>query len=272
MKEDIQLAAQARNARPAITSLAMPGTMSTPPVESSGERVEYEELSQIRKTIAARMTQSKFTAPHMTAFEEVEVSRLVELRREKKDMLAAQGIKLSYLPFIVRAVALSLKKHRKLNCSLDLENNRVVHHNYCNIGIAIDTAEGLIVPVIKDADRRSIFELAAILHDYAERARERRLELAEIREGTFTITNYGSLAGTYGVPIINFPEVAILGVGRIMEKPVVNNGQIVPGHVLPLSLSADHRIVDGGDAARFLLDVMSLLADPINMLLMWGMK
>jgi pyruvate dehydrogenase E2 component (dihydrolipoamide acetyltransferase) len=231
-------------------------------------REEYEELSQIRKTIAARMVQSKFTAPHMTAFEEVEVSKLVDLRREKKDALAAQGITLSYLPFIVRAVALSLKKHRKLNCRLDLEGNRVVYHNFYNIGIAIDTPEGLIVPVVKDADQKSIIELAAIIHDFAERARDRKLTLTEIRDGTFTITNYGSLAGTYGVPIINYPEVAILGIGRIMEKPVIKDGGVVPGYVLPLSLCADHRIVDGGDAARFLLDVMSLLADPVNMLLM----
>ncbi len=267
MKEDVQQAAQ-RKAAPSLTpSTVLAAPIPSPLPASSGERVEYQELSQIRKTIVARMTQAKFTAPHLTAHEEVEISKLVELRREQKAAMAERGLNLSYLPFIVRAVALSLKKNRKLNCRLDLEHNRVIYHNYYNVGIAVDTPEGLIVPVIKDADRRSIAELAWIISDYAARARERKLELSEIRDGTFSITNYGSIAGTYGVPIINYPEVAILGIGRIMEKPVVKNGQIVPGQVLPLSLSADHRIVDGGDVARFLLDVMALLSDPVNMLL-----
>lgn len=269
MKEDIQRAANGpKQEIPApVTSTRSPVIAGPSTQPDYAERESYEELTQIRKTIAARMAQSKFTAPHLTAFEEVEVSNLVALRREQKASLAAQGVNLSYLPFVVRAVALALRSHRKLNCRLDLENNRVVYHNYYNVGIAVDTAEGLIVPVIKDADRRSILEIAQIIQDYATRARERRLTLAEIREGTFSITNYGSIAGTHGVPIINYPEVAILGVGRIVERPVVRAGQIVPGHVLPLSLSADHRIVDGGDVARFLLDIMASLADPVNMLL-----
>ncbi|MBU0509124.1 2-oxo acid dehydrogenase subunit E2 [bacterium] len=267
MKEDVRLAAesQRRATIPAKSEMSpiAPPSRATSPVE----RVEYEGLSQLRKTIIARMVESKFTAPHMTAHEEVEISKLVELRREQKSAMVERGVNLSYLPFIIRAVALSLKKHRKLNCRLDLENNRVIYRNYFNIGIAVDTSDGLIVPVIKDADQRSIIELAQIIGDLAARARERKLTLNEIRDGTFSITNYGSLAGTYGAPIINYPEVAILGVGRIMEKPVVRNGQIVPGHVLPLSLSADHRIVDGGDVSRFLLDLMVYLSDPANMLL-----
>jgi pyruvate dehydrogenase E2 component (dihydrolipoamide acetyltransferase) len=237
------------------------------PLSTSAEREEYEELSQIRKTIAARMAQSKFTAPHFTAFDDVEVSKLVELRREQKDILADQGITLSYLPFVIRAVAVALKQHPKLNCRLDLDNNRVVYHNYVNIGMAVDAPDGLIVPVIKDADKKSILELATTIADLGTRARNRQLTLNEIREGTFSITNFGSLAGRYGTPIINYPEVAILGIGRIQEQPVVKDGQIVPGHVLPLSLSADHRIVDGGDVARFLMDVMAFLSDPVKLLL-----
>ena len=205
--------------------------------------------------------------PHLTAHEEVEVSALVALRRDLKAALAERGVALSYLPFVIRAVALSLKDYPKLNCRLDLENNRVIYQRFCNVGIAVDTPDGLIVPVIHDADRLSIVELAEIIADFAVRARERKLTLDEIRGGTFSVTNYGSLAGTFGTPIINYPEVAILGVGRILEKPVVRNGQIVPGHVLPLSLSADHRIVDGGDVARFLLDLMKRLATPVTLLL-----
>jgi pyruvate dehydrogenase E2 component (dihydrolipoamide acetyltransferase) len=272
MKEDIRRAQEAASRPgPVIASPAPAAPLEIPPLPRlapAAEREEYEELSQIRKTIAARMAESKFTAPHMTAFEEVEVSKLVELRNERKDALAGQGISLSYLPFIVRAVAMLLRKHRKLNCRLDLENNRVIYHNYANVGIAVDTSDGLIVPVIKDADQRGVLELAVIIADFAQRARGRKLMLDEIRGGTFSITNYGSIAGTYGVPIINYPEVAILGVGRILHKPVIRGGEIVPGHVLPLSLSADHRIVDGGEVSRFLLDLMALLADPVNMLLM----
>jgi len=262
MKEDVQRAA--RSPKAAAPTMRNAAPVTTEPAQSP---VEYEELSQIRKTIIARMVQSKFTAPHLTAHEEVEVTKLVGLRRDLKAALAERGIALSYLPFVIRAVALSLKQHPKLNCRLDLDHNRVVYQRFHNVGIAVDTPDGLIVPVIRDADQRSILELAEIIADYAARARERKLTLDEIRGGTFSITNYGSLAGTFGAPIINYPEVAILGVGRILEKPVVRDGQIVPGHVLPLSLSADHRIVDGGDVSRFLLDLMKRLANPVTMLL-----
>ncbi|MDD5088455.1 MAG: dihydrolipoamide acetyltransferase family protein [bacterium] len=262
MKEDVQRAARSPKATAPATRRDAPVT-----TESAPSRVEYEELSQIRKTIIARMVQSKFTAPHLTAHEEVEVSALVALRRDLKAALAERGVALSYLPFVIRAVALSLQAHPKLNCRLDLDHNRVVYQRFFNVGIAVDTPDGLIVPVIRDAEQRSIAELAEIVADYAARARARKLSLDEIRGGTFSLTNYGSLAGTFGVPIINYPEVAILGVGRIMEKPVVRNGHIVPGHVLPLSLSADHRIVDGGDVSRFLLDLMKRLANPVTMLL-----
>jgi pyruvate dehydrogenase E2 component (dihydrolipoamide acetyltransferase) len=275
MKADVQTAALGGGANgkpaaphaPAALAMAAPHPSPVPRTVTPTERVEYEELSQIRKTIAARMVQSKFTAPHLTAHEEVEVSKLVSLRREQKDVLAAEGITLSYLPFVVRAVALALREHKMLNCQLDLEHNRVIYHHYYNIGVAVDTPDGLIVPVIRDADQKSVLEIARIIHDYATRARVRQLTLAEIREGTFSITNYGSIAGTYGVPIINYPEVAILGVGRIMAQPVVKDGAVVAGHVLPLSLSADHRIVDGGEVARFLLALTTLLKDPVSMLL-----
>ncbi|HEY3296371.1 MAG TPA: dihydrolipoamide acetyltransferase family protein [bacterium] len=268
MKEDIERASQRRTPASAPSAPApRPAAPAPAPRPEYAEREEFEDLTQIRKTIAARMAQSKYTAPHFTAFDDVEVSRLVEIRREQKDVLAQQGITLSYLPFIVRAAAVALREHRKLNCRLDLDNNRVVYHNYVNIGMAVDTPDGLIVPVIKDADKKSILELAMIIQDLGTRARERKLALSEIREGTFSITNFGSLAGRYGTPIINYPEVAILGIGRIQEQPVVRNGQIVPGQMLPLSLSADHRIVDGGDVARFLKDLMAFLSDPVNLLL-----
>jgi pyruvate dehydrogenase E2 component (dihydrolipoamide acetyltransferase) len=265
MKEDIaQAHAQKQRGETRVISAPTFAAVAVKP----GERTTLEPLSQLRKTIAARMAQSKFTAPHASSFEEVEISRLVALRNEKKDQFSAQGIKLSYMPFIVKAVALALRNHKKLNCRLDLENNRVIYHHYINIGLAVDTPEGLIVPVIRDADTHSVLSLAGVIQDLATRARSRTLALEEIREGTFTITNYGAITGTWGVPVINYPEVAILGIGRILKTPVVNaRDEIVVGHVLPLSISIDHRIVDGGDAARFLKDVMALLADPVGMLM-----
>jgi pyruvate dehydrogenase E2 component (dihydrolipoamide acetyltransferase) len=265
MKEDIQRAHDQRGKAPAVPAYVAPKPATPARV---GERTSFEELSQLRKTVAARMAQSKYTAPHATAFEEVEVSRLVALRTEQKDQYAAQGVKLSYMPFIVKAVALALAQHKKLNCRLDLENNRVLYHHYINIGLAVDTPDGLIVPVIRDADQRSIINLARTIQDLAGRARARKLALDEIRDGTFTVTNYGAITGTHGVPVINYPEVAILGVGRIVKCPVVNaRDEIVVGHVQPLSLSFDHRIVDGGDAARFIKDLMAFLADPVSMLM-----
>lgn len=264
MKEDILQAVERPKTAPSFAfTPPRPAPMTAP-----GERTEFEELSQIRKSIAARMAQSKFTIPHATAFEELEVSKLVALRNDAKGQAATAGVKLSYLPFVIKAVGMALRNHKKLNCRLDLEHNRVIYNRYYNIGIAVDTTDGLVVPVIKDADQKSIYELAAIITDLSTRARERKLILDEIREGTFTITNYGSLTGTHGAPVINYPEVAILGIGRILEKPVIKDGQIVTGYILPLSLSFDHRIVDGGDAARFLMELMALLAEPVNLLMM----
>jgi pyruvate dehydrogenase E2 component (dihydrolipoamide acetyltransferase) len=263
MKENIQKAFDEKQAGPKVGA---PTTIAIP--AEAEANIEIEELSQIRKTIINRMVQSKFTAPHATAFEEVEVSKLVELRNEKKKDLAEKGIKLSYMPFIIKAVALALKRNKTLNSKLDLPNNRVIYQKFYNIGFATDTPDGLMVPVIKDADRKSIIEIAQAITDLSERARDRKIALDEIKGGTFSITNYGSIAGTYGVPVINYPEVAIMGIGRIKQEPVVKNGEIVIGNVLPLSMSFDHRIVDGADAARFIKDIMAMLNDPLTMLMM----
>ncbi|MCA9783693.1 MAG: 2-oxo acid dehydrogenase subunit E2 [Calditrichaeota bacterium] len=268
LKTDIQRAADSPSGRTvpaaAPVAAASPGALRA---ADSGPAVTEHPLSQIRKTIAARMSQSKFTAPHATTFEEVEISRLVALRAEQKEGLAAEGIKLSYMPFIFRATALALMANPTLNARLDLAGNRVIHHHFVNLGLAVDTADGLVVPVIRNAHQLSIRELALQIDSFAQRSRERKLTLDELRDGTFTVTNYGAIAGIHGCPIINYPEVAILGIGRILDTPVVRDGACVPGKVLPLSLSVDHRIVDGGDAARFLRDLMALLANPVSMLL-----
>jgi pyruvate dehydrogenase E2 component (dihydrolipoamide acetyltransferase) len=235
--------------------------------EPEEPQIEYQPLSQIRKTIAKNMILSKTTAAHMAVFEEVEISRLVELRKEQKEKFAAQGVKLTYLPFIIKALVLALKKYPIMNGELDLENNRIVIKKFFNIGIAVDTDEGLVVPVIKNADQLSIVELAKKLEEFAIKARERKLTLDDLRGGTFSITNYGAIGGIFGYPVINYPQAAILGIGRILKTPVVKGDEIAVGYVLPLSLSVDHRLIDGGTATRFLNEIMSYLSDPVSLLL-----
>lgn len=228
--------------------------------------VEYRPLTQIRKTIARNMIRSKQSAAHMTAFEEVEVSELVRLRSQHKDRFVHQGIKLTYMPFILKAVAHALMQYPTLNSQMDLENDRMIFKKYINIGIAVDTEEGLVVPVIRDVDKLTILQVTRKIQEISLKARERKLTLADLKDGTFTVTNYGSIAGTYGVPVINYPQAGILGIGRIMKVPVVREEEVVAGNVLPLSLSVDHRIVDGGEAARFLLAVMGYLKEPVTLL------
>lgn len=231
------------------------------------DAVTYEPLTQIRKTISKNMLNSKQSAAHMTVFEEVEISDLMSIRSKYRDAFAQKDVRLTYLPFIVKAVVHALKHHRQINSQMDLENDRMIFHNRYNIGIAVDTAQGLVVPVIKDADQLSIMEIAAQISELAEKANSRKLSLEDMREGTFTITNYGSIGGIFATPVINYPEVGILGVGRIVKKPVVKDDAVVPGNVLALSLSVDHRIVDGGEASRFINKVMEYLADPVALLM-----
>ncbi len=258
MKKDIRLYhenLQAGKAKPAA------------PSAPAGPRVVYEPLSQIRKTIARNMIRSKQSAAHMTIMEEVEVSELVKLRETHKESYAQRGLKLSYLPFILKAAAYALTEFPTINSEMDLENDRMVIKQYYNIGIAVDTDDGLVVPVIRDVANLSLSGLSLEIVETAQKARERKLSLEDFKDGTFTVTNYGSIGGTFGVPVINYPQTAILGVGRIIKTPVVKDDQIVIGHVLPLSLSVDHRIVDGAEAARFISKIIGFLSDPVSLLL-----
>ena len=234
--------------------------------ETIGE-VTFEPLTQIRKTIAKNMLMSVQNAVHMALHEEAEVSELIRTREKYKAVYAEQNVKLTYLAFIVKAVALALKKHPWLNAQMDVENSRMIFKHYYNIGIAVDTTEGLVVPVIRNADRLSLTEIAQQIAELSEKARTRKLTPEDMKNGTFTITNYGAIGGIFGLPIINYPQAGILGVGRMMKQPVVKDDQIVIGHILPLSLSVDHRIVDGGGATRFIRQVMDYLEDPVSMLM-----
>jgi pyruvate dehydrogenase E2 component (dihydrolipoamide acetyltransferase) len=229
--------------------------------------VEYKDLSQIRKTIAQNMVISKQTAPHMTVIDEVEISELIKIRNKYKDKYDENNTKLSFLAFFMKATANALKKFPSLNSEFDSEKNRLVLKKYYNIGIAVDTEDGLVVPVVKHVDKISFLELSLKIDDLILRSRERKLTLDDFRDGTFTITNYGSIGGTYGVPVINYPQAAILGIGRFIKTPVVKNDSIEIGNILPLSMSVDHRIVDGGEAVRFLNQIMTYLHDPVSLLL-----
>ncbi len=234
---------------------------------SENVQVEYKDLSQIRKTIAQNMVISKQTAPHMTVMDEVEISELIKIRNKYKDQFKENDTKLSFLAFFMKATANALKLFPVLNSEFDSDNNRLVLKKYYNIGIAVDTDDGLVVPVVKGVDKISFLELSLKIDDIIKRARERKLILEDFKDGTFTITNYGSIGGTYGVPVINYPQAAILGIGRSIKTPIVKDDSIEVGNILPLSMSVDHRIVDGGEAVRFLNQIMTYLHDPVSLLL-----
>jgi pyruvate dehydrogenase E2 component (dihydrolipoamide acetyltransferase) len=239
----------------------------TEPVMFSADAVTYEPLSQIRKAIAKNMLHSKQSTAHMTLFEEVEIAELMRIRDKFKLKFSEKNVKLTYLAFIVKATVQALKEHRQLNAQLDMENERLIYNNRFNIGIAVDTAEGLVVPIIKNADQLSILQIAQKITELSDKARDRKLSLDDMKEGTFTLTNYGSIGGIYATPVINYPQAAILGIGRIVKKPVIKGDEIVIGNVLPLSLSVDHRIVDGGEASRFMNRIMEFLSDPVLMIM-----
>lgn len=228
-----------------------------------GER--YEErvpLRGIRKVIAQAMVKSVYTAPHVTIMDEVNVTKLVELRNAAKPLAEKKGVKLTYLPFIVKAAVAGLKEYPQLNASLDEDKDEIVYKYYYNIGIATDTENGLIVPVVEDADQKTIWQIAAEINDLASRGREGKLNREEMTGSTFSITNIGSAGGMFFTPVINYPEVAILGTGRITEKPVVIDGNVTAAPLLALSLSFDHRLIDGAVAQQFINYVKALLEDP----------
>jgi pyruvate dehydrogenase E2 component (dihydrolipoamide acetyltransferase) len=229
--------------------------------------VDRIPLRGIRRSIAKAMVKSKYTAPHVTAMDEADVTDLWKIREKEKKAAEKKGIRLTILPFIIKAVIAGLSEHPYLNASLDEENEEIILKKYFNIGLATDTPEGLMVPVVKNAKDKSILELAQELTQLAEKARNRTVDLADLKGGTFTVTNYGAVRGIYGTPIINYPEVAILGIGRMKETPVAKNGKIIVRKMLPLALSFDHRVVDGAEAARFLDTVITHLEDPDLILL-----
>ncbi|MCM3137841.1 MULTISPECIES: dihydrolipoamide acetyltransferase family protein [Bacillus] len=269
LKEDIDSFVNGGSAAPAAAPQAAesakeeaaPKAAAAPVLE--GEFPETrEKMSGIRKAIAKAMVNSKHTAPHVTLMDEVDVTNLVAHRKQFKQVAADQGIKLTYLPYVVKALTSALKKYPVLNTSIDDKTDEVVQKHYYNIGIAADTEKGLLVPVVKNADRKAIFEVSNEINELATKARDGKLAPAEMKGASCTITNIGSAGGQWFTPVINHPEVAILGIGRIAEKAVVRDGEIVAAPVLALSLSFDHRMIDGATAQNALNHIKRLLNDP----------
>jgi pyruvate dehydrogenase E2 component (dihydrolipoamide acetyltransferase) len=243
---------------PGFAPKAMPVPANLPPVDKDGvsQRIPFRG---VRRKIAEALSRSVQTAVHFTAMDEADVTELDRRRREYSKVV---GEKLSMLPFIMTAVTKALRKHPSLNANVDDANSEILIKGVINLGIAVDTDAGLMVPVLRDADRKSIVQLAGDVRNLAARCKDRSISREESLGGTFTISNVGSYGGMFATPIINYPEVAILAAGRTREKVLAKDGKIYAGLSLPLSISADHRVVDGAEAVRFLNEVIRLLESP----------
>lgn len=246
------------------SSTPRPGTAAT---DDFGP-ISVDRMSKIRKTISRQMHASWSTVPRVTNFDDADITDLERLRQSSKEDYAAQGLKLTTMPFLIKAVATALKHHPTINAVIDEENEQIIYKEYVNVGIAVDTDRGLVVPVMSATDRKGVPEITRSLAEMAGKVRSGQFSVNDLKGGTFTISNLGAIGGQYSTPIVNVPEVAILLVGRSRKVPVVMpDDSIQPRLMMPLSLSYDHRIVDGGTAARFLNDVIGYLEAPSRLLL-----
>ena len=223
--------------------------------------IAKKPVSQLRAVIARRMSESWDSVVRVTQFDDADFTKLNELRKKFAAAYEAKGVKLTLTPFVLKAVAEMLKKHPMFNSSLDVVANEIVLKEYVHLGIAVDTEQGLMVPVIRDVDKKSLLDLAKEVESLAAKARDRKISADEMKGGTFTISNQGAIGGAHFTPVINLPEVAILGLGRGAMKPVARDGKVVVRMMTPLGLSYDHRVIDGGEAARFIVDLVGALQD-----------
>lgn len=264
--DDVRRAAGSRMVSPGRPSAAEPAA-PTPQITAADAETRIP-LRGTRRAIAEHMVRSKFTAPHVSTMDEVEVSELVALRSQMKESLAGTEVKMTYLPFVIKAVVAALREFPYLNASLDDQTHEIVLKSYYHIGIAVDDPDGLVVPVLRNADQKSLKQLAVEIQDVTERAHRHALTRDELSGSTFTLTNYGSFGGLYATPVINYPEVAIFGTGRIQKRAIVlPDDSIVARPVMTVSLTFDHRVVDGGMAGRFTNQVMRLLNRPADLFL-----
>jgi pyruvate/2-oxoglutarate dehydrogenase complex dihydrolipoamide acyltransferase (E2) component len=278
-REDLEQATAGGQPRPAPSQAraapagAAPAPAASMPADSElpdftkWGAIRTEAIPQIRKTIANHMVRSEATNVHVTHHDLADITMLEQLRKDHNARRSESDPKLTLLPFVMKAVYAAMRHYPVFNSSFDHKNGQIIYKQYFHFGVAVDTPRGLVVPVIRDVDRKSIRELAAELTGVGERARQASFTIEDLRGGTFTITNIGSLGGLVSTPIINYPEVAILGLGKADMRPVVRDGQIVARYILPLNLSFDHRVIDGADAARFCSEVMGFLEVPGRLLL-----
>ncbi|MEF8853714.1 MAG: dihydrolipoamide acetyltransferase family protein [Haloarculaceae archaeon] len=279
--EDVRTYAEAQQAAQEADREALAAGDVTAATGDRAETVGGEERREpyrgIRRTIGEQMERSKYTAPHVSHHDTAVVPELVETRARLKPRAEEHGVTLTYLPFVLKAIVAGLREHPVLNTSLDEEAEEVVYRGAYNIGVAVATDAGLMVPVVEDVDRKGLLEIATEVRDLADRARERDLAPEEMRGSTFSVTNFGAIGGEYATPIINYPETAILGLGSLKRRPVVADdgadpadtaaGEVVARHTLPLSLSIDHRVIDGAEGAAFVNTVKEYLQEPSLLLL-----
>ena len=269
LKEDVHAWVKQRLEAPSAPAAGGGGlSLDLPDIDFSqfGD-IEREELNKLRKVSAQNLHRSWLTIPHVTQHDNADITDLEAFRKQQNKALEREGVKLTMLAFLVAACAKALKEFPRFNSSLENSGEALIHKHYINIGIAVDTPNGLVVPVIKEADKKTLKEIALEMGELAEKARNRKLTPADMKGGTFSISSLGGIGGTAFTPIVNWPEVAILGVSRSDMQPVWDGNQFVPRLTLPLSLSYDHRVIDGADAARFTTYLSQLLSDMRRVLL-----
>jgi pyruvate dehydrogenase E2 component (dihydrolipoamide acetyltransferase) len=270
LAEDVQGYVKGMIAKGTAAGVPIAGVTVAAPVQQDFSKfgpIEVQPLDRIRKLSAANLHRSWVTVPHVTQFEEADITELDAFRKQMKPEAEQQGVKLTFLPFVLKACTHALAELPRFNASLDHTGENLVLKRYYHVGVAVETPNGLVVPVVRDADRKGLLALAGELMELSEKARSRRLRPEDLQGGTFSISSLGGIGGTFFTPIVNHPEVAILGVGRMEWKPVYQEGEFVPRLLLPLSLSYDHRVVDGADAARFVTRLSQLLSDLRRMIL-----
>lgn len=263
-KEDVKRYAKQLNTRPAGSQPAAGMVAAQPlPDFSRWGKVQRKPMSTVRRKTAEHLSAAWNTIPHVTHFDQADMTHLEEFRKTHAQKVAAAGGKLTVTAILLKTVAAALKIFPRFNASIDMHTKEIIYKQYYNVGVAVDTDRGLLVPVIRDADQKSLLELSLDLHRLAELARTKKLSLNDMQGGNFTISNLGGIGGTAFTPIIHHPEVAILGVSRGQMKMRHRNGQFEPRMMLPLSLSYDHRVIDGADAARFLRWIVEALEQPL---------
>jgi len=257
-------AARAEPAAPAAPGKPLATHVTEPPLPNFEQwgAVERQPLSHLRRTIAERMTLSATVIPHVTHFDRADITELDAIIQRNLEAVKARGVTLTLTAFLLKAAAQALGEHPTFNATLDTAAGQLIVKRYVHLGVAVATERGLIVPVLRDVDKKSVLDVARELGALAQRVREGKAALDDLRGGTFTITNIGALGGTGAIPIINYPEVAILGVARARQEPVVRESRIEPRLLLPLSLTFDHRVADGADGARFASAIIRRLERP----------